>query len=158
MSKNSEYDSIDDLLLDLDNELLDIANNELDNKIKKVYKKEAESMYSKYTPKSNLNRSRYRRGESGSFADEKHFKSDVSSDRSSITYELHNERSTDCNCEYCRTHNNPNIDDFIELGIAGQSRYMKRPVSKDTERRLEEELTVEKTLEVQLKRRGWGVE
>lgn len=156
MAKKNEYLEVGDLLKGLIADVEEVAGLELDKNIKKAYGKETKLMYKKYKPQRD--RSRYRRNLDGSFADEVHFKSEVYGGHKSVQYILHNERRTDCRCKYCMEHLYPRIDDFIEEGIAGRNEYMKRPVSEDTEKRIEEEEIVEKTLERSLRRRGWGFE
>lgn len=153
---NKDYEDIDKLLADVKQDiLLSVSGGEVDKSVKKLYGEKTIDVYDKYTPRTN--RSRYRHGISGSFADEVNFKSSVSEKRNIIEYELHNERVSDCNCSYCRSKSQY-LDHFIEEGIAGRSRIPKRPAYEWTEQELDSSDIVEKALEESLKSKGWELD
>ena len=72
-------------------------------------------------------------------------------------YILHNERMSDCTCEYCQ-NNDTHLDVFIEEGIYGGHGYKKRPAYERSMERLESENVVEEAIESQLKKAGWEFE
>lgn len=153
MAKN-EYDDELELFADLENDILNsLKEGEVDKNIKKVYQENAEDIY-EYEPR--YNGSRYRHGESGSFADPINFKSSVTKKGNIIEYELHNERISDCDCHYCRSKA-MYLDYFIEEGIAGKSRIPKRPAYQNTIDELEESGIIERALEKDLMSKGWEI-
>lgn len=149
---NKDYDDIAEILADLKQDIVDsMRDGEVDKSIKKVYQEKTEDIYD-YEPR--YNGSRYRHGESGSFADPINFKSNVTEKSNTIEYELHNERTSDCNCAYCR-NKDLYLDYFIEEGIAGKSRIPKRPAYQNTIDELEGFEIVERALEKDLRNKGW---
>lgn len=148
----NEFDILYD---DLINDTLE-AFSKLDDEIKEVYEEEAEFMYTEIKPKFK-NRSRYRRGEQGSFADRKNFNSDITRPKKSIiSYKLQNDRMTDCGCDYCSTRD-IYLDNLIEEGIYGKTRLKKRPVSERVIERLNEEELIENILTSTLIQKGWNI-
>lgn len=149
---NKDYDDIGELLVDLEKDVFkSVKEGEVDKSIKKAYQEKAEDIYD-YEPK--YNGSRYRHGESGSFADPINFKSNTIKKGNIIEYELHNERISDCDCPYCR-NKTMYLDYFIEEGIAGKSRIPKRPAYQNTIDELEGFEIVERALEKDLRNKGW---
>lgn len=149
---NKDYDDISELLADLEKDVFEsVKEGEVDKSVKKVYQENAEDIYD-YEPR--YNGSRYRHGESGNFADPINFKSSVTKKRNEIEYELHNERISDCNCSYCRGKS-LYLDYFVEEGIAGKSRILKRPAYQNTIDKLEESEIIGRALEKDLRNKGW---
>lgn len=146
-----DLDFYDDLL----NDIIEIANGDLNNEIKEVYQEEAEYMYTEITPRYK-NVSRYRKGESGSFADRINFETNISRKNNRIKYQLRNYRLTDCTCSYC-TSKDIFLDDLIEEGIYGKARLKPRPVSERVTDRIGQEELVENIIESRLRSKGWDV-
>lgn len=150
-----DYDDLNDLIDDLEYDLLDVSFNKLSKEIKQAYQLEAEHSYRLYDPKTNG--SRYRKGITGSFADEQHHIIDVDIDKNGVYLDLHNERRTSCNCSYCRSKK-PYLDTFIEEGVAGKYSITPKPVIANTYDRLNDEELVENILQSELKKRGYNIE
>lgn len=150
-----DFNDINDLITDLEENILSVAYGKLSKELKTAYKLEAEHSYTLYEPE--WQGSRYRDGRNGSFADEQHHIVDVDIDRIGVSLDLHNERRSDCNCEYCRSKN-PYLDTFIEEGIAGKYRITPKPVVDNTYERLDNEELIENILTSELRKRGWHME
>ena len=146
-----EYDNLDKLIEALRNDIVDSMRGNVDKKIKQIYKSHAEQSYREYSPKYP-NASRYRRGESGSFADEDNFKEEVEVNGDTLTYTLENHRETDCDCAYCRSKN-LRIDGYIEDGIAGRSRIKAKLVYEQAQKQIDSE--IENIIINELTNKGW---
>lgn len=140
---------------DIVNDVTDIMNGKLNNEIKDIYEEEAEYMYTEITPKYK-NKSRYRKGESGSFADKVNFETNISRKNNRIKYQLRNYRLTDCNCNYCNSKD-IFLDNLIEDGIYGKTRLKPRPVSERVVDRIGQEELVENIIESELRAKGWNI-
>ena len=151
MSRRNEYEDVDDLFKDLANDLEDSMRNGVDKKVKKIYKSHAEQSYRDYSPKYP-NASRFRRGESGSFADEDNFKEEVEVNGDTLTYTLENHRETDCDCAYCRSKR-IRIDGYIEDGIAGKSKIKEKLVYEKAQE--EVDTKINSFIMNELKNKGW---
>ena len=146
-----EYDNLDKLIEALRNDIVDSMRGNVDKKIKQIYKSHAEQSYREYSPKYP-NASRYRRGESGSFADEDNFKEEVEVNGDTLTYTLENHRETDCDCAYCRSKR-IRIDGYIEDGIAGKSKIKEKLVYEKAQE--EVDTKINSFIMNELKNKGW---
>lgn len=144
------YNSLDDLMSDLRNDIVDSMKGNVNKKIKDIYKSKAEASYREYTPKTN--NSRYRHGESGSFADEINFKEEIEVDKDTLTYTLENHRETDCNCAYCRSKN-LRIDRYVEDGIAGRTSITPKLVYEKAQEEVDSKIN--SLLMDELNNKGW---
>ena len=151
MARRKEYDSLDELFTDLVQDIEDSMRGNVDKKVKQIYKSHAEQSYREYSPKYP-NASRYRRGESGSFADEDNFKEEVEVNGDTLTYTLENHRETDCDCAYCRSKR-IRIDQYIENGIAGRSRIKAKLVYEQAQKQIDSE--IENIIINELTNKGW---
>ena len=145
-----EYNSLDDLISDLRNDIVDSMRSNVDKKIKDIYKSKAEASYREYLPKTN--NSRYRHGQSGSFADEVNFKEEIEVNKNVLTYTLENHRETDCNCADCRSKN-LRIDGYIEDGIAGKSKIKEKLVYEKAQEEVDNK--IDSFIMNELKNKGW---
>ena len=146
-----EYDNLDKLIEALRNDIVDSMRGNVDKKIKQIYKSHAEQSYREYSPKYP-NASRYRRGESGSFAGEDNFKEEVEVNGDTLTYTLENHRETDCDCAYCRSKR-IRIDGYIEDGIAGKSKIKEKLVYEQAQKQIDSE--IENIIINELTNKGW---
>lgn len=151
MAKKNDYDSLDELFTDLVQDIEDSMRGNVDKKVKKIYKSHAEQSYRDYSPKYP-NASRFRRGESGSFADEDNFKEEVEVNGDTLTYTLENHRETDCDCAYCRSKK-IRIDTFIENGVAGKASIKSKLVYENTQKSVDEQ--IENIIINELTNKGW---
>lgn len=149
-----QFKSISELCNSIKNDYHEIALTEGDEHIKEIYQEEAEYMYSEYTPK-NKYVSKFREGQSGSFADEVNFISNVSSSKNRIKYKLRNDRMTDCTCSYC-SGKNIFLDQLIADGIYGHAKLVERPVMDRVNIRLERG-ELDKMFASEMKKRGWNI-
>lgn len=145
-----EYNNLDDLISDLRNDIIDSMRGNVNKKIKDIYKSKAEASYREYSPKAN--NSRYRHGESGSFADEVNFKEEIETNKNTLTYTLENHRETDCNCVYCRSKN-LRIDGYIEDGIAGKSKIKEKLVYEKAQEEVDSK--IDSFVMNELNNKGW---
>ena len=147
------FDNIDDLWYSLVEDVENSVRKSVDVVVKHVYKEKIQEAYDSYMPKHERS-SRYRRGESGSFHDNDNHVSEITRFGENIRYMLHNERTSDCNCNYCK-NNDTNLDGFIEEGIAGRSSITPRPVSEWVMDELESNRIIDNTIDRDLKKKGW---
>lgn len=151
MAKKTDFEDIDELMSSLTKDIEDSMRGNVDKKVKQIYKSHAEQSYREYSPKYP-NASRYRRGESGSFADEDNFKEEVEVNGDTLTYTLENHRETDCDCAYCRSKK-IRIDQFVEQGIAGRSRIKSKMVYENAQKSVNEQ--IENIIMNELSNKGW---
>lgn len=154
-------DELDEVLLSLKQDILRAMDGEVDKAVKELYKEETERIYTESVVRGRPVRrntgSRYRLGLEGSFADENNFEEEIKLKGNGVEYILHNDRISDCTCEYCQ-NNDTHLDVFIEEGIYGGHGYVKRPAYERSMERIESENVVEKAMENQLKKAGWEFE
>lgn len=146
-----DYEDIDDLLSELTKDIEESMRGNVNKKVKEIYKNKAEQSYGDYSPKYP-DASRYRRGESGSFADDVNFKEELVVDGDTFTYTLENHTETDCDCAYCRSKK-LRIDTFVEEGIAGKSSIKAKLVYELAQEQVDSE--IESLLMDDLSKKGW---
>lgn len=131
-------DDIDSLFEDIEDTIQAIVYTEIPKKINEIYQKEAIDSYTQYSPSSE-NVSRYRRGESGSFADDVNYRTEIEKSGNVIDITMYNDRITDCGCDYCVSEDRY-LDYYVEEGIAGISNITKKPVAQNTQEKIDDEL------------------
>lgn len=145
-----DYEDFSELFNDLEEDIINSMQDGIDKKVKSIYKTKAEQSYRDYTPRTN--RSRFRNGLSGSFADEENFKEEVKREGDSIVYTLENHRETDCDCEYCRSKK-IYLAPLIEDGIAGKSKIKAKLVYEKTQEEIDK--SIEDIIMNELSKKNW---
>lgn len=144
MSNNK---GIEEFILNLNKNLVRIADGKLSDEIKEVYKEEVDYSYSEFEPLSYK-----RRYDNSGFGDENNWDIKVGLKSNSVTLELINET---------KAVNSPSrLDMIIEEGVYDWNGLMpkKRPVYERTSDRLKGEQVTENTLKSELKKMGYKFE
>lgn len=138
MSKQN-YDSLEELLSDLHQDIVRAFDDKIDDKVKDVYREEVGIMYSEYTPKEYERRME--------FGNEANWDSQVDITDNGVSYTLTNEAQTALPSPY-------RLDEHIEEGIYNWTNMVPaRPVYQRTEDKAVE--VVENELSNELNSKGW---
>lgn len=140
MTRN-DYDNLDDLFNDLEDEITNsMLAGEVNKVVKEVYADNVERMYSTYEPNYYI-----RRGYSnGGFGDEDNWETNVTINGDNLELELTNEAKPVNDKNY-------RLDEIIEEGIYDYGNAPKRPVYEWTSEELNSSNIIEKALEKDLK-------
>ena len=143
-----EYDNIDDLLNDLQDDVNEVSKDKVTKEVEEVLWEESNVIYSEFTPVTYL-----RRGdENGGYGDKDMISSNVEISDNGINIDVQNNSTTngDKEMEY--------LDTIIENGIYSWNRQPPpRPVFNRTLQRLQDENIIQIALKSGLKNR-WDIE
>lgn len=146
----NDFDSLDELLTDLNENIISISYGAIRDEI-------IDNMYDRimymYTLYDNSNPNRYEQGEEGSFGDIEMIEVDVDITNQGIRLTGLNQAKGSGYAE------DEYLDKYIEEGIYDYSRaYVpERPVSEWVIEQLEERGVIEELLERELKKRGYDI-
>lgn len=145
---NKDYDDINGLLADLENDISTIMKTDMNKEVKSIYKEKVDEMYDSYD--RSYYEPRYNRD--GGFADESNWREHVDKNKGLIEYTLENE-ALGVDDAY-----GERIDEIIETGkgYTWRNRPNPRTVYQNTQDEIDSSNTVEKVLEKSLKNKGWN--
>ena len=136
-----DFNSIEALFADFQSTIITDVAPKVENEVETVVQEESEHSYEDYSP-LNSDSSRYRRGESGSFADRENYRTEINQTGDEVVLTTYNDRISDCTCNYC-TSNETFLDYYVENGIAGTTSINKKPVFERSIERIKNEQVVE---------------
>lgn len=143
-----DYDDLNQLLNDLQDEISTAMLATVDKEIKEVYREKVDEAYNSYSPNYYIRRY----DKDGGFGDEDMWESSLDIKRGSLEYTLTNEAKA-VGEDY-----GERLDSIIENGYYQyEPNPGKREVYKNTQDELESRNIVEKALEDTLKKTGWDI-